>query len=60
MPKIICFHAPDEPNGYLSNWYPSPFTAAGRHYSSITVLVTLPTLNCSEEPNMRSVSTLAA
>lgn len=35
MPKIICFHSPDEPNGYLSNWYPSPFTADGQHYSSM-------------------------
>ncbi len=22
---IICFHLPEEKNGYLSNWYPSPF-----------------------------------
>ena len=26
MEKIICFHNPDEENGYLSNWYPSSFT----------------------------------
>ena len=35
MPKIICFHTPDEPNCYLSNWYPSPFFADGQHYSSM-------------------------
>lgn len=35
MPKIICFHSPDEPYGYLSNWYPSPFTAEGHRYSSM-------------------------
>lgn len=23
--KIICFHNPEEENGYLSNWYPSEF-----------------------------------
>lgn len=23
--KIICFHNPDEINGYLSNWYLSEF-----------------------------------
>ena len=23
--NIICFHNPDEENGYLSNWYPSQF-----------------------------------
>lgn len=26
---IICFHKPDEENGYLSNWYPSAFTVGG-------------------------------
>ena len=25
---IICFHRPDEENGYLSNWYPSAFMVA--------------------------------
>ena len=35
MSKIICFHLTDEPNGYLSNWYPSPFTLDGRSYSSV-------------------------
>ena len=25
--QIICFHNPNEENGYLSNWYMSPFTA---------------------------------
>ena len=34
MSKIICFHLVDEPNGYLSNWYPSPFTLDGIAYSS--------------------------
>lgn len=24
--KIVCFHNPNEENGYLSNWYPSRFT----------------------------------
>ncbi len=23
--KIVCFHNPEEENGYLSNWYPSQF-----------------------------------
>lgn len=23
--SVICFHNPNEENGYLSNWYPSPF-----------------------------------
>lgn len=24
--NVVCFHNPDEENGYLSNWYASPFT----------------------------------
>lgn len=35
MQKIICFHLVDEPNGYLSNWYPSPFTLDGIAYSCV-------------------------
>jgi ribA/ribD-fused uncharacterized protein len=32
---IICFHGINEENGYLSNWYPSPFTLNGISYSSM-------------------------
>ena len=32
--RIICFHNSDEENGYLSNWYLSPFTIDGKHFSS--------------------------
>ncbi|MBQ7372677.1 MAG: NADAR family protein [Blautia sp.] len=35
MRTIICFHNPNEDNGYLSNWYPSKFTCAGRQFSSM-------------------------
>ena len=35
MLKIICFHNPDEENGYLSNWYLSVFTYGGTEYSSM-------------------------
>ena len=35
MEKIICFHNPDEENGYLSNWYPSRFTANDISFSSM-------------------------
>ena len=31
----IYFHKPDEPNGYLSNWYRSPFDLDGVHYTSV-------------------------
>ena len=33
--NIICFHNPDEDNGYLSNWYPSSFTVDGVAFSSM-------------------------
>lgn len=32
---IICFHRPDEENGYLSNWYPSAFTVGGVAFFSM-------------------------
>jgi ribA/ribD-fused uncharacterized protein len=35
MNKIICFHLVDEPDGFLSNWYPSPFTLDGLLFSSV-------------------------
>lgn len=35
MNRIICFHNPDEENGYLSNWYPSRFTVDGTDFSSM-------------------------
>lgn len=33
--RVICFHNPQEENGYLSNWYLSPFTADGVAFSSM-------------------------
>lgn len=35
MKKIICFHNPDEINGYLSNWYLSDFCVDSIQYSSM-------------------------
>lgn len=35
MSGIICFHNPEEENGYLSNWYLSEFTYADRRFSSM-------------------------
>lgn len=32
---IVCFHNPNEENGYLSNWYPACFTADGVEFSSM-------------------------
>lgn len=33
--KIICFHNPDEENGFLSNWFLSPFIVNGMKFSSV-------------------------
>lgn len=35
MQTVICFHNPDEINGYLSNWYLSDFSVDGILYSSM-------------------------
>ena len=32
---ILCFHNPDEENGYLSNWYMSQFDVNGIGFSSM-------------------------
>ena len=33
--SVICFHNPNEENGYLSNWYPSLFTVEKKNFSSM-------------------------
>jgi len=33
--QVICFHNPNEENGFLSNWYLSSFTLDGIMYSSM-------------------------
>lgn len=35
MMNVICFHNPNEENGYLSNWYPSAFRVDGVAFSSM-------------------------
>ncbi len=35
MTNVVCFHNPDEENGYLSNWYISKFTISGIEFSSV-------------------------
>lgn len=34
MTEVVCFHNPDEENGYLSNWYRSFFEIKGQVFSS--------------------------
>lgn len=33
--NIICFHNPNEPNGFLSNWYLADFVVNGIQFSSV-------------------------
>lgn len=33
--NIICFHNPDEENGFLSNWYPSHFSVDDNKFTSM-------------------------
>lgn len=33
--NVICFHNPNEENGYLSNWYLSQFTVGKKTFSSM-------------------------
>lgn len=33
--EFICFHKPEEENGYLSNWYQSGFSFRGTDFSSV-------------------------
>ena len=33
--NVVCFHNPDEENGYMSNWYPSVFMFGGVEFSSM-------------------------
>ena len=35
MRKIVCFHNPEEANGYFSNWFLSDFIVNDIHFSSI-------------------------
>lgn len=35
MSRVVCFHNPDEVNGYLSNWYLSDFEVDGIKYTSM-------------------------
>lgn len=33
--KVYCFHNPDEPNAFLSNWFYQPFMVKGTRYTSV-------------------------
>lgn len=46
---IICFHNPDEENGYLSNWYLSEFTVDGITFSSMEQFMMYKKAVCFED-----------
>ena len=44
--KVICFHNPNEENGYLSNWYPARFTVNEIEFSSMEQYMMYRKANC--------------
>lgn len=50
--NIICFHNPDEENGYLSNWYPSNFFVDGVEFSSMEQYMMYQKAICFEDKNI--------
>ena len=49
--KIVCFHDPDEENGYLSNWYPSKFTVNNVNFSSMEQYMMYKKAVCFDDKN---------
>lgn len=50
--EIICFHNPNEENGYLSNWYPSNFLVDGVVFSSMEQYMMYQKAICFEDKNI--------
>ena len=44
--QIICFHNPDEENGYLSNWYAAGFTYKEVYFTSMEQYIVTAKLFC--------------
>lgn len=49
--KIVCFHNPNEENGYLSNWYPSKFTVNNVNFSSMEQYMMYKKAVCFDDKN---------
>lgn len=49
---ILCFHNPNEENGYLSNWYPSKFTVNDVDFSSMEQYMMYKKAVCFGDKNM--------
>lgn len=52
--KVICFHKPDEENGYLSNWYPSCFIVGKIEYTSMEQFMMYQKARCFHDERMAS------
>lgn len=50
--KIICFHNPNEENGYLSNWYPARFTVNEIEFSSMEQYMMYRKANCFDDKSI--------
>lgn len=52
--KIICFHNPDEENGYLSNWYSSSFVMGNIVFSSVEQYMMYQKATCFQDGKIAS------
>lgn len=50
--QVICFHNPNEDNGYLSNWYPVRFTFDGVTFSSMEQFMMYRKAICFHDSNV--------
>lgn len=50
--QIVCFHNPDEENGFLSNWYPSEFVVDSVSFSSMEQYIMYKKAVCFEDRNI--------
>ena len=56
--NVICFHNPDEENGYLSNWFRSDFIVNGICYTSMEQFMMHKKAICFEDNGMVYVKLL--
>lgn len=50
--NIICFHNPDEENGFLSNWYLSDFSINGISFTSMEQYMMHQKAVCFQDENI--------
>ena len=50
--NIICFHNPDEENGFLSNWYLSDFSINGISFTSMEQYMMYQKAVCFQDENI--------